>query len=137
MLYSRGKGHYDKEYGKLWRDLVPRRGQANTVQGELVRAIARLAVESYKNGNLNWNGSFRQLVTFLRKHLTDESVFDAPTIAQIKRDLADIGAVGNGSQGYDYPKGEDPYDRVTDRVVEWCQKNPKPIRLKKNPKLKV
>ena len=127
MLYSRGKGRYDIEYGKLWDQLVPRRGQANTVQGELVRAIGRLAVESYKNGNVNWNGSFRQLIAFLRKHLADKSIFDAPTVAQIKRDLSEIGAIGNGSKGYDYAKGEDLYDRVTDRVVEWCQKNPKPI----------
>jgi hypothetical protein len=86
---------------------------------------------------VNWNGSFRQLVTFLRQDLADKSVFDGPTIAQIKSDLADIGAIGNGSKGYNYPKGEDLYDRITDRVVEWCQKNSKPIRLKKNPKLKV
>jgi hypothetical protein len=136
MLYNRRKGKYDREYDVLWKKLVPMRGQAKTVQGELVRAIGRLASESYRNGNVNWDGGFRGLVVFLRKHLADPKVFDAETVGQIKEDLADIGAIGNGTKGFTYPRGEDVYDRITDRVVEWCQKHPKPIRRKQNPKLR-
>jgi hypothetical protein len=135
MLYNRGKGRYDEEYGKLWKKLVPMSGQAKTVQGELVRAIGRLASESYRNGNGNWDGGFRILVVYLKKHLADPKVFDKETVQEIKDDLADIGAIGNGTKNFTYPKGEDPYDRITDRVVEWCQKQPKPIKHKTNPKL--
>ena len=45
---------WQEEYGRLWDDLVPGRGQALTVQGELVRCIGRLTDEAYRNGNQNW-----------------------------------------------------------------------------------
>jgi hypothetical protein len=134
-LYRRGKGRYDDEYGKLWNKLVPASGQAKTVQGELVRAIGRLASESYRNGNINWDADFRTLVVYLKRHLADPAIFDAKTIATIKKDLTDIGSIGNGTKGFSYPEGEDLYDRITDRVVEWCQHHAKPIPHKKSPKL--
>ena len=141
MRYYFGKGKYDKEYGDLWDKYVPKSGQANTVQGELVRAIGRLASEAYRNGNINWDAGFRILVTFLQKHLADPAVFDRKTVAQIKNDLSAIGNMGNGSSpmdfaDYDSAKRDDVYDRITDRVVEWCVDHPKAIRLPKNPKLK-
>jgi hypothetical protein len=135
-LYRRGKGRFDDEYGQLWTRLVPRAGQAKTVQGELVRAIGRLASESYRNGNVNWDADFRSLVVYLKKHLADPEVFDAKTIARIKKDLHDIASIGNGTEGFAYPDGEDLYDRITDRVVEWCQKHPKSIQHAKIPKLR-
>ncbi len=136
MLYYFGKGKYDKEYGELWDELVPNSGQAKTIQGELVRTIGRLASESYRNGNGNWDAGFRIMVRFLQKHLNDKKVFDAKTLGEIKADLQLIGDMGNGSSDLDYTKKEDPYDRITDRVVEWCQKNPNAIKLAKIAKLK-
>jgi hypothetical protein len=136
MLYYFGQGHYDKEYGELWAKCVPKSGQADTVQGELVRAIGRLASEAYRNGNLNWDEGYRILVKFLHMHLPDSTVFNPPEVIQIEEDLSVIGDMGNDSGPLDFGGGEDAYDRITDRVVEWCAKHPEAIPLPRNPKLK-
>lgn len=131
MLYLRGKGKYDREYAKLWRRLVPKSGKAATLQGELVRAIGRLASEAYRNGNINWDAGFRAFVNFLHRYLCDRNVFDARTVTRTRKDLKDIGDFGNGSKNLEYLDGEDVYDRVTDRVVEWCRAHPDPLALPK------
>lgn len=51
--YWDGNGAYSKEYGDLWNNLVPDKGSAKTINGELVRAIGRLNYEYYNNGNCN------------------------------------------------------------------------------------
>ena len=135
MLYANSKGKYDEEYEALWEKLVPNSGQAGTVQGELVRAIGRLASESYRNGNMNWDLGFRIMVQFLGKQLNDTKTFNAMQRQQIKKDLTAIGQMGNGSKDLDYCDGEDEYDRVTDRVVEWCNAHPAAIKLAANKKL--
>ena len=49
----------DDEYRELgrfiWQTYVPKRGQAATVQGELLRANEKLRDESQRNGNINWD----------------------------------------------------------------------------------
>lgn len=46
---------WQEEYGRLWDELVPGRGQVPTVQGELIRCVGRLTDEAYRNGNQNWS----------------------------------------------------------------------------------
>ena len=44
------------EKGKyIWQNFVPKSGQAETVQGELLRAIEKLRDEAHRNGNANFN----------------------------------------------------------------------------------
>lgn len=136
MLYNRGKGRYNKQYGDLWDQLVPKSGQAITTQGELVRTIGRLASEFYRNGNGYWDMGFRMYTNFLNKYLLDKRFFDAETIRQIKQDITEIRDFGSGKKGLEYTGGEDAFDRLTDRVVEWCQQNPELIKRDRDPKLK-
>lgn len=49
------------ENGELWNDLVPAQGEAETVEGELIRAVNRLFYEYCNNGNCN--AGERQFVT--------------------------------------------------------------------------
>jgi hypothetical protein len=135
MLYGSGKGRHEQEYFQLWDDLVPISGQADTVQGELVRAIGRLAGELERNGNGNWDDGFRRFVRFLRDRLSDPAVFDKPTRDLIGEDLRQIEAIGEGTAGYSAWDEECAYDRVTDRVVEWCRLHPEPITRQHDPQL--
>lgn len=138
MLYPLGQGRYHKEYGALWDKLVPKEGQADTIQGELVRAIGKLSDEFYRNGNINWDMGFRMCTNFLYRRLRDDKVFNAGTIKQIEKDIAEIRGLGNGknSPGCMEEGEEDAFDRITDRVVEWCWRYPELIKRDKNPKLK-
>ena len=51
--YWNNNGAYQKEYNKLNEKLVPASGDAETVNGELIRAIGRLFYEFCNNGNCN------------------------------------------------------------------------------------
>ena len=47
------KGYYQDDYNILWNNLVPSSGEADTVHGELIRAIGRLYYDYCNNGNIN------------------------------------------------------------------------------------
>jgi len=101
-----------------------------------VRAIGRLASEFYRNGNMNWDEGFHSFTDFLERHLRDESVFDGGTIRGIEEDLAEIRRYGEEEDEPPYEEGEDAFDRITDRVVEWCRHHPEPISRSIDPELR-
>ena len=114
----------------IWNTYVPKSGPASTVQGELLRAIEKLADEAQRNGNINFHSDCHGImIGFLRKYLTDEKVFDQATIRQINKDLDTISA-----KKEPYLK-DDLYDRLRDRIIDWYQKNKTPLPHQPNPKL--
>jgi hypothetical protein len=51
---------------RLWVELVPATGKCATVEGEMMRAIARIEHDYYNNGfGNNWSGAYN----YLDKHL--------------------------------------------------------------------
>lgn len=119
------------EIGKfIWKTYVPKSGQAETVQGELLRAIEKLADEAQRNGNINFNSDCHGiLISYLRKYLTDTTLFDKETIIQINKDLDTI------SEEDEPYTDDDLYDRLRDRIFDWYLKNKTPIPNVNNPKL--
>lgn len=53
MKYWSGKGQYQDLYEKYWKELVPDMGEADTTEGEALRAIARINHDIYNNGGGN------------------------------------------------------------------------------------
>ena len=51
--YWDNNGAYQKEYDALYDELVPNTGEADTLHGELIRAVSRLAYDYFNNGNCN------------------------------------------------------------------------------------
>ena len=51
--YWNENGAYQKEYDELYEKLVPRSGEADTVHGEMIRAISRITYDYFNNGNCN------------------------------------------------------------------------------------
>ena len=114
---------YREEAAELWKKYVPRSGRAETEQGELVRAVEKLADEARRNGNVNWDEDFARLAEFVRERLTASSLFDPEVKTQIDADVDRI-------LDYEYPEtGEELYGRLLDRVVEWARAHPTPIPL--------
>jgi hypothetical protein len=68
----------DDEYRELgrfiWQTYVPERGQAATVQGELLRANEKLRDESQRNGNVNWDEGHEILARYLLETLAASTV---------------------------------------------------------------
>lgn len=104
---------YLEEGKDIWSQFVPKSGQAQTVQGELLRAVEKLRDEAVRNGNGNWDRGFDILLSFIESHLLDEGAFAPDIIERTKRILTRL-------RDYDDPLLKDgPYDTLGDRVVDY------------------
>jgi hypothetical protein len=125
----------------IWHNMVPPKGQASTIQGELLRAVEKLRWEAQQNGNINWDGGFVILVSFLEEHLLGPG-FSSPHRQALQVDLGSI----RNSVGVEEPHDEQDagglpciddelYDRLTSHVVAFARANPEPIPRQPNPLL--
>jgi len=73
-----------EEATSIWSTYVPERGQADTVQGELLRAVEKLRDEAVRNGNVNWDAGHEALGRFLAKELASAEVFGPEALAEIE-----------------------------------------------------
>ena len=122
---------YFEEARELWRTYVPARGQAATIQGELIRAVEKLRDEAQRNGNVNWRDDHAIHVNYLRDTLLGSGLFDAAAAREIERDTDRL-------LDFERPETSDePYDRLTDRVVEWSRAHPDPVARDPNPELSI
>ena len=104
---------YFEEAKEIWQTFVPKAGQADTVQGELLRAVEKLRDEAARNGNLNWGKEFEIFLNYLAERLSDPRVFDIQTIEETKQILDRL-------NNFDDPYTKDDYyDELDDRVVEY------------------
>ncbi|MEV4363293.1 hypothetical protein [Nonomuraea sp. NPDC049625] len=120
---------YAADARRIWQSYVPPRGQADTVQGELLRAVEKLRNEAQRNGNINWSDSFERLQAFLRSMLVDPTLFDEKDLREL---IADLDRLAD----YERPAIDDaPFDRLTLRVVDWCRAHPEPMEHPHDPML--
>lgn len=103
---------------KLFEQLVPPSGEANSVQGELVRCSNKLVDEAMRNANGNFNAWYRGLGHFLERLLTEP--FSASEQAALR---TDIKALTRGTLDGDVHR------RVAEAVVRWCKAHPRLIAL--------
>ena len=102
----------------MWKTLVPKRGHADTYNGELLRVLENLRDEAQRNGNKNWGPRHKFKVQFLEKTLTEATFFSAPQMAAIQADLQQL-------LDYQRPTTSDAvYDRLMERIVDWDLAHP-------------
>jgi len=53
MKYWNGEGEYQDLFDKHWKNLVPAVGEADTPEGNVIRAIARVNHDVFNNGACN------------------------------------------------------------------------------------
>jgi hypothetical protein len=95
---------YLEEARSLWQTSVPASGQAATVQGELLRAVAKLRDEAQRNGNLNWGSGQEVFIAYLREKLLGSALFGQTAAQEIEADLDKLGR-------FESPEtSEPPYD---------------------------
>ena len=119
---------YFEEAKEIWQQFVPDSGQAETVQGELLRAVEKMRDEAIRNGNSNWDEGFEMLLNYLNEKLLNKEAFNKDEIEETKKILKRL-------ENYDEPYLEDDYyDVLGDRVVKYYKYyGSKPH--KNNPKL--
>lgn len=123
------KQEYFEKAAFLWQTYVPRTGQADTVQGELIRAVENLRDEAQRNGNANWDKGHIILARYIESTLLGSGIF---TAQQNENILSDIGKLLDRTT---LCLEDDIYDRLTKRVVDWYIAHPDPIAHHKNPAL--
>ena len=122
---------YFEEARSLWQRYVPARGQADTVQGELIRAVEKLRDEAQRNGNVNWGAGYVILSGYIRTQLIGSGIFTGAAACEIAQDI-------NRILDFEQPETSDePYDRLTDRIVEWSRAHPEPVPHEPNPALRI
>ncbi|MEW9701864.1 hypothetical protein [Paenibacillus sp. SI8] len=119
---------YFEEAKFLWKTYVPKQGQSETVQGELIRAVEKLRDESQRNGNGNWDECFGMFCDYIYNVLFNSGIFTEAIKQKIVNDI-------NRIRDYENPYLEDDlYDRLTDRIIEWYFQNREPIQKLYDPK---
>jgi hypothetical protein len=109
---------WQKQHAELWELLVPSKGPAKTVQGEVVRIAGRISDEWERNGGANWDRDYDEMAHALLTHVgtgTALAPAEVEEIASIVRSLRKSGGARN--------------DRVAALAVGWVLRNPKPIAL--------
>lgn len=116
------KEQYFEKAKYIWKNYVPKSGQSDFVQGELLRAIEKLRDEAQRNGNGNWDEGHKILAEFIKKTLVDSKYFDSKENNEI---IVDIDRLLD----YDNPYLEDfIYDNLSNRIVDFFIQNPEPIK---------
>ncbi len=121
----------DSELGRwVWQNLVPKSGQSDTVQGELLRANEKLRDESHRNGNINWDEGFDILLNFLEATLCEKKRLFRDPSKFIRSDL-------NRLKNYEEPYVEDDlFDRIEAHIFTFCRRNQTLIPHETNDQLK-
>lgn len=123
-----------KEHDRLWDSLVPRQGQALTVQGELIRCAGKLTDEAYRNGNINWRrgSGHEQMLEYIQTTLLSDATFGPERQASIRRDVDEVrrdhrnpNTGGHGTCYYN----------LSEAAVDWCMQHPELIPRESDPTL--
>ncbi|MFB6454081.1 ankyrin repeat domain-containing protein [Chitinophaga sp. Hz27] len=102
----------------IWQQLVPKSGQAQTVQGELLRSIEKLRDEAQRNGNANFNENCHgRLIAYLKLKLVTSNYFDAAKSLEINHHLKIL-----SSKNTPY-LSDDIYDSIVSNIIDWCLKH--------------
>lgn len=125
----------------IWTNMVPKSGQANSIQGEMLRMAEKLRNEAIDNGNINWDDNFEWFCDFLREQLIGCSLFDETKSKKIKQVIDYI--KDNGKYARRYAEGkinddecdifrlayteDDIYDYLEDAIAEYYLSNEIPI----------
>ncbi|MCL2014898.1 MAG: hypothetical protein FWG68_01460 [Defluviitaleaceae bacterium] len=139
----------------IWKNLVPKQGQANNLQGELLRQIEKLRHETQNNGNINWDSDFEYFCDFLTLNLCESGLFSAAKREEIYNALLTIKGFGqfmhqfhNGQisldefeetlkvrREFENVVKDELYDKICDAIGRFYAENQLLIPYNKNPNI--
>ena len=130
----------------IWKNYVPKSGQADNLQGELLREIEKLRWEAQENGNINWDEDFAYFCGFISNKLSEQSIFsedEKEEAASIMARLKSYGEYSRKVNDGEIPQDEidmnriayvedDLYDIICDKIARLHMENPEPMPYEKN-----
>jgi prepilin-type processing-associated H-X9-DG protein len=130
-VWQHGLVLYLEDARTIWQTQVPKRGQANTVAGELLRSVEKLRDEAQRNGNVNWGDGHVRMLAYLRRHLLEVGLLPIEEQATIVSDLDRVA-------DFEHPEtGDVVYDRLSDAVVLWTRAHPEGPPHDHDPELRI
>lgn len=129
--YWNNSGKFQKEYDEMYQELVPLRGPAPTVKGELIRAVSRLYYEAFNNGNMNaqeWGQDEDGYRDEDEDEYEDEVIigvtyFYMSFLEFISKIVPDSSSICDKIEGYimsENPINDKIYDELINKVVKFC-----------------
>lgn len=107
---------WQEQHEELWQLLVPSKGHAATVQGEVVRISGKIGDEMSRNGGANWDADYRKMAEAFPVLLRMGNALSAPELVEAATIVASVKRTGE-------------CDRMAELAVEWVRKNPTPLQL--------
>lgn len=141
---------YFDECKYIWKNYVPKSGQANNLQGELLREIEEIRCEAQDDGNINWDDDHSYFCDFISKKLLEQSIFSSIEKEEITLIMSYIKECGMYAQKFysgiipenevDMDKiaytNDNLYDIICDKIGQLQKENNEPIPYEKNNAIK-
>ena len=108
---------WQDQHQELWEMLVPSRGAASTVQGEVIRIAGKVADEIDRNGGANWDADSRRMTRAFLAHVAAGAPLpetDRERAAHLVAQVRDLDGAGAG---------------LCELAVAWVRLNPNPVSL--------
>ncbi|ATQ42107.1 ankyrin repeat domain-containing protein [Caulobacter mirabilis] len=102
---------------ELWVLLVPSKGAAETVQGEVIRITGRISDEIDRNGGVNWDGDYDRMARALLAHLASGTPLPTAGLTDARASVAGL------------RRNDDAPRRLCELAVAWVALNPTPMKL--------
>lgn len=141
---------YFDECKYIWKNYVPKSGQANNLQGELLREIEEIRCEAQDDGNINWDDNHSYFCDFINKKLLEQPIFSSIEKEEITLIMSYIKECGMYAQKFysgiipenevDMDKiaytNDNLYDIICDKIGQLQKENSEPIPYEKNNAIK-
>ena len=109
--------NWTEAYEMFFEQLVPEKGHAESVQGEMVRIIGKVSREILDNGSINWDTDYEKMVNALDGYL---AMFGDDAVVSKGRELA---------KGINPDSSKDQLYALTQAITMVVQNNPELISL--------
>ena len=117
------EGSWKEQYDELWELLIQSSGAAKTVQGEVIRITGRVQDELYRNGGVNWDRNYRNMLNSLPNHFASGTPLSEQELEETKELISNIRANGSDEDAIT--------ERLCELAVSWVSLNPNPLPLGK------
>ena len=108
---------WQDQHQELWELLVPSKGPASIVQGEVIRIAGRIADEIDRNGGANWDADYRRMARAFLAHVSSGTPLpeaERGRAAQLVAEVTEREGAGGG---------------LCELAVHWVRLNPTPAPL--------
>lgn len=110
---------WQAQHNELWKLLIPSRGPAKTIQGEVIRITGKVSYEILDNGGINWDSQYCKMLDALIHYFSLGTPLDNVTLQEA---TILVNQLRNGI-------GNDEPAKLCELAVHWVLTNTNPIVL--------